>query len=179
MTTERATAVLPPRRGSRDDDRYRIALVCLGNICRSPMAEAVLTSQIEEAGLADQVEVVSSGTGDWHVGRPMDRRAAATLTAHGYDATRHRAQQFRPSWHEDHDLVLVMDSSNLTDVGPGDDGRVLMFRDFDPRAGSGSSDGADRDVPDPYYGDDDGFEHVLGIVRRTAAEIVNQLDQVL
>ena len=73
---------------------YRIALVCLGNICRSPMAHVVLASRIEDAGLADRVHLESFGTGDWHVGRPMDRRAAATLTAEGYDATRHRARTF-------------------------------------------------------------------------------------
>ena len=105
MTTEPATAVLPAPRGSSDDDPYRVALVCLGNICRSPMAEVVLSSMVEQSGLADRVEVVSSGTGDWHVGKPMDRRAAATLTAHGYDATRHRAQQFDPTWLDDHDRL--------------------------------------------------------------------------
>jgi protein-tyrosine phosphatase len=135
------------------------------------MAEVVLSSLIAEAGLGDRVEVVSSGTGDWHVGDPMDRRAAATLTAHGYDASTHRAQQFHPSWLDDCDVVLAMDAANLADVGPGDDGRVLRFRDFDPRA-----DG-ELDVPDPYYGADDGFERVLAIVRRTAAEIVRQLAQ--
>ena len=168
--TEPATAVLP---GPRVPGRYRIALVCLGNICRSPMAEVVLTAQVAEAGLDDRVEVLSSGTGDWHVGNPMDRRAAATLTAHGYDASAHRAQQFHPSWLDECDLVLTMDASNLADVGRGSEGRVLMFRAFDP-----SADG-DQDVPDPYYGDDDGFEHVLGIVRRTSAEIVRQLRDVL
>jgi protein-tyrosine phosphatase len=166
MTTE-PSAVLP---APRLPGRYRIALVCLGNICRSPMAEVVLTSLVEEAGLGDRVEVVSSGTGDWHVGEPMDRRAAATLTAHGYDASRHRAQQFQESWLHDHDLVLTMDAANLAEVGRGDDGRVLMFRDFDPRA-----EPTDLDVPDPYYGDDDGFEHVLAIVRRTSAAIVDRL----
>lgn len=134
------------------------------------MAEVVLSSLVEEAGLAGRVEVVSSGTGDWHIGNPMDRRAAATLTAHGYDASQHRTQQFDPSWLHDHDLVLAMDASNRAEIGSGADGRVLMFRDFDPRA-----DPDDRDVPDPYYGDDDGFGHVLGIVRRTSAEIVSQL----
>ena len=137
------------------------------------MAEVVLTSLVDDAGLADRVEVVSSGTGDWHVGKLMDRRAAATLTAHGYDASRHRAQQFHLSWLEECDLVLAMDESNRSDVGAGERGRVLLFRDLDPRA-----DG-DLDVPDPYYGDDDGFEHVLGIVRRTAAEIVRQLPMML
>lgn len=176
MTTERAAALPSPRR----PDRYRIALVCLGNICRSPMAEVVLTSLVEEAGLADRVEVVSSGTGDWHVGDPMDRRAAATLTAHGYDASRHRAQRFHPSWFDECDLVLAMDASNRAEIGAGEQGRVLMFRDFDPRLTDvDPHSAAERDVPDPYYGDDDGFGHVLGIVRRTSAEIVEQLRAVL
>ena len=138
------------------------------------MAEVVVTSLVERAGLDDRVGVVSSGTGCWHVGEPMDRRAAATLTAHGYDASEHRAQQFDPSWFGDCDVVLAMDASNRADVGEGPAGRVLMFRDLDPLAAEG-----DRDVPDPYYGDDDGFEHVLGIVRRTAGEIVRQLDELL
>jgi protein-tyrosine phosphatase len=74
--------------------RYRVAVVCLGNICRSPMAAVVLSDRVERAGLSDEVEIVSSGTGGWHVGGPMDERAARVLTTHGYDATRHRARQF-------------------------------------------------------------------------------------
>ena len=74
--------------------RYRIALVCLGNICRSPMAHVVLEQRLAEAGLDDRVEVASSGTGGWHVGDPMDERAAATLAAAGYDPSRHRARQY-------------------------------------------------------------------------------------
>ena len=167
MTDSPAGTLPAPRRPGR----YRIALVCLGNICRSPMAEVVLTSLVADAGLGDRVEVVSSGTGDWHVGEPMDRRAAATLAGHGYDASAHRAQQFHPSWLEECDVVLAMDAANLSEIGRGPDGRVLMFRDLDPRATDG-----DRDVPDPYYGHDDGFEHVLGIVRRTSAEVVRQLE---
>ena len=161
---------LPP---PRTPGRYRVAIVCMGNICRSPMAQVVLERELEHAGLHDRVEVVSSGTGGWHVGNPMDRRAAATLTAHGYDASRHRAQQFRPAWYDDCDLVLAMDSDNLADLqevaGPGHRERLLPFRAFDPRA-----DG-DLDVPDPYYGADDGFEHVLGIVTRTSGSIVGEL----
>ena len=163
--------VLPaPRRPGR----YRIGLVCLGNICRSPMAEVVLRSLLVDAGIDDRVEVMSSGTGDWHVGEPMDRRAAATLAAHGYDASAHRAQQFHASWLDDCDLVLAMDSANLAEVGAGTDGRVLLFRDFDPRAAND-----DRDVPDPYYGKDDGFERVLAIVRRTATQLVEQVETAL
>ena len=165
----------------RTPGRYAIALVCLGNICRSPMADVVLTARVEEAGLADRVTIASSGTGDWHVGRPMDRRAAATLTAAGYDPSRHRARQFGPTWHEEYDLVLAMDAQNLADVismdataGPttGAERRVRLFRAFDPVEPGG-------EVPDPYYGGHAGFEEVLTMVERTAATIVAQLDSLL
>jgi protein-tyrosine phosphatase len=166
---------LPP---PRDPGRYRIAVVCLGNICRSAMADVVLTAALVDAGLDDQVDVVSSGTGGWHVGDPMDRRAAAVLTAHGYDASRHRVKKFEASWHDEADVVLAMDATNHRDLRElaegGDTGRLLMFRDLDPRAADD-----DRDVPDPFFGDDDGFSHVLGMVERTCAEIVRRLPAVL
>lgn len=149
--------------------RYRIALVCLGNICRSPMAHVVLESRLADAGLADRVEVASSGTGGWHVGRPMDSRAAASLTAAGYDPSRHLAQQYDASWPTTYDLVLVMDRANLADVG-GRQERVGMFRDFDPEDPGG-------EVPDPYYGGDDGFEEVLAMVERTSDAVVEELRQ--
>ena len=160
--------------------RYRISLVCLGNICRSPMAHVVLEAALEDAGLDDAVEVLSAGTADYHVGRPMDDRAAATLTAHGYDASRHRARQLPAEWLEECDLVLAMDRQNLTDITDGrahpdgvPAGRVRLFREFDPMAGG------DRAVPDPYYGADDGFEHVLTIVTRTSRALVEQLGPLL
>ena len=126
----------------------------------------------------DRVEVISSGTGGWHVGNPMDRRAAATLTSHGYDASRHRAQQFHPSWFDDCDVVLAMDADNLADLEDltaeaEHHQRLLPFRALDPRA-----DG-DLDVPDPYYGADDGFEHVLGIVTRTSRALVREVQALL
>lgn len=155
---------VPPQRAA---GRYRIALVCLGNICRSPTAHVVLESRLVDAGLADRVEVASSGTGGWHVGNPMDPRAAATLTAAGYDPSRHRARQYDASWREAYDLVLVMDEVNLADVG-GRTERVGMFRDFDPVDPGGP-------VPDPYYGGDDGFEEVLAIIERTSDAIVEAL----
>ena len=154
--------MLPP---ASTPGSYRIELVCLGNICRSPTAHVVLEERLAEAGLGSVVAVTSSGTGDWHVGQPMDRRAAATLTAAGYDATRHRARHHDPA--DAVDLVLVMDDANLADVG-GRTPRVAKFRDFDPAEPHG-------DVPDPYYGGDDGFEEVLTMVERTASEIVAAL----
>ena len=155
---------LPP---PRQPGRYAVALVCLGNICRSPTAEVVLEQRLAEAGLDDRVVVHSAGTGDWHVGNPMDRRAAETLTAAGYDPSRHRAQQYAASWAGEHDLVLAMDHDNLADLG-GRSERVGMFRDFDP-VDTGS------DVPDPYYGGADGFAEVLAMVERTSDALVAQL----
>lgn len=152
----------------------RVALVCLGNICRSPMADVVLEHQLAEAGV-DDVEVSSSGTGDWHVGQPMDERAAATLTAAGYDATRHRARTFTADWFDEQDLILVMDSSNRADVlalATSDEHRtkVRMYRSFDPEA-----DTPDAEVPDPWYGGPEGFDEVLAMVERTSREIVRHL----
>ena len=157
----------------RTPGHYRIALVCLGNICRSPMADVVLSARVEEAGLAGEVEVASCGTGGWHVGDPMDSRAAETLTGAGYDASRHRARQFDPTWLDEHDLVLAMDRSNLADVSPtAGTERVRLFRDFDPVDPGG-------EVPDPYYGGPAGFEEVLTMVERTAAAIVALLQHEL
>ena len=113
--TARLARRCPRARAARRD--YRIALVCLGNICRSPMAEVVLSRHSTDAGLDDRVEVVSSGTGDWHVGNPMDRRAAAT-------ADRARVRRVAPpcpavqpvAGSTDCDLVLAMDAANLADL---------------------------------------------------------------
>jgi protein-tyrosine phosphatase len=131
------------------------------------MAHVVLAAALDDAGLGDRVEVTSSGTGGWHVGNPMDRRAAATLTAGGYDASRHRARQYDAASADRLDLVLAMDGDNLADIG-GVSQRVRLFRDFDP-VGTGG------DVPDPYYGGDAGFEEVLTMVERTSGTLVDLL----
>lgn len=171
MSTTTSSPATPP--APRSPARYRIALVCLGNICRSPMADVVLADRITAAGLDDRVEVISAGTGDWHVGDPMDRRAAALLSAHDYDPSRHRAQQVAAAWLTSYDLVLAMDEANLRDLRglvPNDrfnPTRVRLFRDFDP-AGPG-------EVPDPYYGGDEGFTEVLAMVERTSEAIVTRL----
>lgn len=146
----------------------KIAVVCLGNICRSPIADVVLRQRLDAAGL--DVEVVSAGTADYHVGSPMDPRAAATLSAAGYDPTRHRARQFRSSWFDDCDLVLAMDAANhahLLGLSDGRSDRLALFRTYDPE-GPG-------DVPDPYYGGDEGFREVLAMVERTADALVAEL----
>ena len=152
---------------------YRIAFVCLGNICRSPMASVILTELVDNAGLSGKVEVTSCGTGTWHLDEPMDPRAAAQLREAGYDASTHRAQHYDPTWLEN-DLVLAMDTKNLEDItdGRGTDDRVRMFRSFDPLA-----DPDDLDVPDPWYAGDESFALVLGIVERTCRQLLAELQK--
>ena len=149
----------------RTPGRYRIGVVCLGNICRSPTAQVVLEALLENAGLTDTVEVASCGTGTWHLGEAIDERAA------GYDASGHRARKFDDGWLDDYDLMLAMDQQNLADIG-GRTARVAMFRDFDP-VDTGA------DVPDPYYGGLGGYEEVLRMVERTGTAIVAALQREL
>ena len=154
---------------------FRVGLVCLGNICRSPMAAVVLAAKVRDAGLDDRIVVGSSGTGDWHIGEPMDPRAAAQLKAEGYDGSGHRAKQFDTRWFDAYDLLLAMDDANATDLrrqarNDSDRQRIRRFRDFDPLATD-----ENRSVPDPWYGDSDGFQEVFAIVERTANALVETL----
>jgi protein-tyrosine phosphatase len=151
---------------------YRICLVCLGNVCRSPIAAVVLTQRVEQAGLPVQVD--SAGTGDWHIGEHADHRARAALARAGYDGEEHRARQFDRSWFDDRDLVLALDGANLADLQrlapdePARD-RVRLLRSFDPTAS------ADLAVPDPYWGDDADFDDVLAVVERAVDGLVAAL----
>ena len=158
---------------------YRVALVCLGNICRSPIAHVVLEERLARAGLDQRVEVVSSGTGGWHDGEPMDRRAASVLRDAGYDPSRHRARTFSIDWYAENDLLLAMDHSNRADMialSPtvAQEAQVRMFREFDPEASEG-----DDEVPDPWYGGSDGFRDVLAMIERTTDELVDRLPQLM
>ena len=155
---------------------YRVCLVCLGNICRSPTAEVVLRAEIDRAGLSGNVEVDSAGTGDWHLGGPMDPGARAERPRRGYDGSRHRARQFKPSWLERYDLVAAMDAGNLERLrrmAPDAESaqRIALFLSFDPaRAG-----GQDLEVPDPYNGGPEGFELVFDLVQAAARGLADQL----
>ncbi|MDT0302211.1 low molecular weight protein-tyrosine-phosphatase [Streptomonospora wellingtoniae] len=155
---------------------YRIALVCLGNICRSPMAEKVLAADLARAGLGRAVAVDSSGTGSWHIGAGMDPRAAAALRIHGY-STDHTARRFDPAWFGARDLILAMDLDNfdeLVQLAPDSapvDGRLRLFRGFSPKTGGT----ANPEVPDPYYGGEDGFSNVLGMVEAASRGLTGEL----
>jgi protein-tyrosine phosphatase len=150
--------------------RPRLLTVCLGNICRSPTAEAALREAAGAAGVA--VEVASAGTGGWHVGAPPDPRqrhaaGAAGLTVEGQAAVLDRAALERA------DLVLVMDRGNLADVedlarrhglGP----TVRLLRSYDPASVAAGQ----LEVPDPYQGGPEGFEHVVAVCRAAAHEVI-------
>lgn len=159
---------------SSDDRRpFRVLFVCLGNICRSPLAEGVFLHLVEENGLQGTYEADSAGTGAWHVGEPPDERAAAVARRHGIRLVG-PARQIRPTDGSEFDLILAMDESNLGNVRgaiPKGGAEIRLLRDFDPQAAE------DRDVPDPYYGGDDGFDIVFQMVRRSCARLLETLEE--
>ncbi|WP_020667958.1 low molecular weight protein-tyrosine-phosphatase [Amycolatopsis nigrescens] len=149
------------------DSPLHVCFVCSGNICRSPMAALVFREHLERAGLADRVRVTSAGTGPWHVGEGADPRAAATLRAHGYP-TGHVAAQVDDE-HLDADLLLAADAGHLRQLRAklAEPDRVRLLREFDPSAGPGA------EVPDPYYGEGDGFTEVLTMIERTVPGLLD------
>ena len=183
---------LPPPR--HPEGPYRVCFVCLGNICRSPMAEVVARAQLAEAGLGAKVVVDSAGTGDWHVGDRMNAGARSQLAGRGYDGQAHRARQYEPSWLADRDLVLAMDRSNFKDlkslsltdlpgstsrasggvVAPGKQGDSYRIRLFGDVTGL---DGAD--VPDPYGGSPAEFARVLDLLESAMPALISQIAEVL
>jgi protein-tyrosine phosphatase len=144
--------------------RIRVCFVCLGNICRSPTAEAVFRHVVQEAGLAEHFEIDSAGTGAYHVGESPDPRSTAAGKSRGIALTG-RARQFkRPDW-ERFDYVLAMDADNYDELRErvpdrGHLGKLELFRYFDAEAPAGAA------VPDPYYGGAHGFDDVIDICER-------------
>ncbi|MFE4826134.1 low molecular weight protein-tyrosine-phosphatase [Streptomyces sp. NPDC056672] len=143
---------------------YRVCFVCTGNICRSPIAEAVFRARLTEAGLDGLVEADSAGTGGWHEGDGADPRAVAVLDAHGYEND-HTARQFHASWFSRLDLVIALDEGHLRELRrlaptPADAAKVRLLRSYD----AATEPTGDLGVPDPYYGDITGFEECLELV---------------
>lgn len=142
-----------------------VLFVCLGNICRSPTAEAVFRRRVTDAGLEERIHIDSAGTGDWHIGKAPDRRASAAAARRGYELDRLRARQVSAEDFHRFDLILAMDDNNLADLQalrPADDD-ALLARFLNVLGEDGP-----HEVPDPYYGGDDGFDHVLNLVEKAS-----------
>jgi low molecular weight protein-tyrosine phosphatase len=152
-----------------------VLFVCLGNICRSPTAEGVMHSLVEAAGLGEQIVLDSAGTGAWHVGSAPDRRARAAAAEQGV-TLEGRARRIEAEDFERFDLILAMDSANLRDLralagSSQAREKVRLLREFDPA----SADGRDLDVPDPYYGGEDGFGTVFALVQAACRGLLEEI----
>lgn len=153
----------------------KICFVCLGNICRSPLAQGVFETLVAKRNLKDSIHIESAGTGNWHVGNPPDKRMQATARKNGV-VMNSFARQFQPEDFDRFDLVIAMDQANYADLAtlctPSIvEKKLKLFRSFDPK----NSTTQPQDVPDPYYGGDEGFDNVFDIVNRTSQTSLNLL----
>ncbi|MGJ8635768.1 MAG: low molecular weight protein-tyrosine-phosphatase [Phycisphaerales bacterium] len=150
-----------------------VLFVCLGNICRSPLAHGILQHLVDQQELTDHFHIDSCGTGDWHVGNPPDPRSIQTASLYNIDLTQQRARQFDPSTDiERFQYIIPMDASNkrnLIKLG-APESKLTLMRAYDPTLK------APQDVPDPYYGGDDGFEKVYQMLTRACQGFLDQLD---
>ncbi len=150
----------------------RVLFVCMGNICRSPMSQGVFERLVEQAGLADRIEVDSAGTHAYHVGKPPDPRAQEAARARGYALHAQRARHVQPEDFQRADYVIAMDRDNLAALQeicpPQLQGRIRLFMEFSELYRG-------QDVPDPYYGGTRGFERVLDMVEEAAQGLLNEI----
>lgn len=145
----------------------KVLMVCLGNICRSPLAEGILKKQVQDKGL--DWEVDSAGTSGWHIGELPDQRSIATAKEHGIDITEQRSRQLKAVDLEEFDLILAMDTSNYNDIrrltDTEDSTKVKMILNFAyPKE--------NRSVPDPYY--EGGFEGVFQLLDKACGKIIEE-----
>jgi low molecular weight protein-tyrosine phosphatase len=150
----------------------RVLFVCMGNICRSPIAQGVFENMLRREGLEDRVFVDSAGTGDWHVGSPPDERAQRSASLRGLDLSSQRARQVRSEDCDTFDYVLTMDEQNYRMVSSLCRGSAVVrpFLDF-------ATDSPEREVPDPYYGGPDGFERVLDLVEEASEGLLEDIGE--
>jgi protein-tyrosine phosphatase len=150
-----------------------ISFVCLGNICRSPLAQGVFQDLVNREKLDQKIFISSSGTGNWHIGNLPDERMRQTAQSKGIKLES-RAQQFQSKDFNRFNLVLAMDHSNLvrlSEIAPStlQKNKLMLFRSFDPESNE------DQDVPDPYYGGTKGFEEVYSMVKRTCPPLLDYI----
>ncbi|MEX1667761.1 low molecular weight protein-tyrosine-phosphatase [Zhongshania guokunii] len=153
-----------------------VLFVCLGNICRSPTAHGVFQKMVSDVGLMDEIQIDSAGTGDWHIGRGPDPRSQAAAQSRAYDLSALRARQVCAEDFQKFDYILAMDNSNLQDLrkmrSAQDTCHLGLFLDF-------ASASAVREVPDPYYGGEGGFDEVLDLVEDGARGLLATIQRKL
>ncbi len=148
----------------------KILFVCLGNICRSPLAEAIFKEKAKSAGLDKIITVDSCGTGNYHIGEDPDPRSIAIAEKHDIPM-HHKARQLSREDGDNFNYIMVMDDKNYEDtmaVVHYGSASVYKMRHFDPL-------GRDKDVPDPYFGGDEGFQHVYDILDRSSIQFLEYL----
>ena len=160
-----------------------VLFVCLGNICRSPTAHGVFQQLVDRHHLQHAIAVDSAGTGDWHIGRAPDKRSTATAAQRGYDLSVLRARQVSAEDFTRFDYILAMDAQNLRDLQSmrpanfsGELDLFLRYREGRYREGR-YGDSVLNEVPDPYYGESDGFEQVLDLVEDAAQGLLRAIAQ--
>lgn len=156
--------------------KISVLFCCMGNICRSPTAEAVFRARVEEAGLAQQILIDSVGTHDYHIGKPPDLRTQCAAKQRGYDMSNLRGRQVEVADFSRFDYVLAMDNANMAILyrlcPQQQRNRLTMFLEY-------ASMHKQREVPDPYYGGEDGFERVLDMVEDAAEGLLSQIQKQL
>jgi len=152
--------------------KQQVLFVCLGNICRSPTAHGVFEQLVASQGLQNSISVDSCGTGDWHIGHSPDARASVEALRRGYDLGHLRARQVSSEDFYQFDYILAMDAQNLNDLRSmcpaGFGGHLGLFLDYAPGT-------AIREVPDPYYGGDEGFSQVLDLVESASEGLLQEI----
>jgi len=149
----------------------KVLFVCMGNICRSPTAEGVFRQVVEEQGLSDLIDIDSAGTHSYHIGSQPDQRAQLAARKRGIDLSSLRGRQVNNNDFNKFDYVLAMDSSNhadLEEVANGSADNLHMFLKF-------ADNFSEQEVPDPYYGGDQGFEHVLDLIEDASRGLLNHI----
>ena len=155
------------------NEAVEVSFVCLGNICRSPLAQGVFQDLVNRENLDHAIIISSAGTSSWHIGDLPDQRMYQTARSKGIQL-KSRAQQFQRKDFDRFNLVLAMDQSNLAklkEMAPETlpEGKLMLFRSFDPESNG------DLDVPDPYYGGSQGFETVYQMVERTCPPLLDYI----
>lgn len=149
------------------DSTLNVLFVCLGNICRSPLAEGVFRHRVQRSGLEDRFHVDSCGTSAYHVGEPPDPGSVSVAGDHGIDLSAQRSRQLRPDDLRKFHYVICMDASNVRNTRRVGDGPIRMLREWDPDGPGG--------VPDPWGGGLGGFEQVFAIVDRSCAALLDDI----